>query len=214
MMVSQLIDQELHSWRSNLVQEVFDADSSKAILAIHIPVRPKADKLIWVHNPKGNFSVKSTFCIETEQTYSPSSSTMSWNKLWKIQAPERIKMLLWRIGANSLPTKENIQKRVATHDPLCALCQQDTESPIHLFMKCPIARALWHSCCWGFRPEDHLITTSEDIIKVTIHPPDSPCPPEDRWLVTLNMALILEEIWKFRKQVVHQNGQGQSHLAP
>ena len=39
LMVSQLIDHAQHAWRSNMVLELFDHESVKAILSIPIPIR-------------------------------------------------------------------------------------------------------------------------------------------------------------------------------
>ncbi|KAL0001790.1 hypothetical protein SO802_015571 [Lithocarpus litseifolius] len=109
LMVSHLMDQETRVWKDNLIQNIFDAKSLKAILSILISLRPKPDKLIWVHNPKGNFTVKSAFQTLIDQHLLPINSDVDWKKIWKIKAPERVKMLIWRIGANILPTNENLQ---------------------------------------------------------------------------------------------------------
>ncbi|KAL0007081.1 hypothetical protein SO802_008583 [Lithocarpus litseifolius] len=102
LMVSHLMDQETRVWKANLIQNIFDAESSKAILSIPISLRPKPDKLIWVHNPK-----------------------------------------------------------------------------------------------------DHSCSTSGDIIKLLTNPPQAQCPPDEHWITTLNMAFVLDEIWRARNQVVH-----------
>lgn len=106
LMVSQLINQELHVWKTNLVLELFEPKSAHEILSIQLPIRSKPDRLIWVPNPKGKFSVKSAYYVTTAR--SPNSLDVPWNKLWNLRAPERTKMLLWRIDTNALPTKENL----------------------------------------------------------------------------------------------------------
>ena len=46
-----------------------------------------------------------------------------------------------------------------------------------------------------------------DIIKLILDPPQALCPSEDQWLIPLNMALVLNEIWHLRNQVSFQEGQ-------
>ena len=109
-------------------------------------------------------------------------------------ALERVKMLLWRIEANALPTKENLQCRVLLNDSSCILCQQKQGSSAHLFLKCPITKAIWNSHCWGFKSDDHRITCNEGIIKLVLDPPKVSCPMEDNWLISLDMAFVLDKI--------------------
>ena len=46
-------------------------------------------------------------------------------------------------------------------------------------------------------------STSVDIIKLLIDSPKAPCPSENQWLITLNMAVILDKIWRVRNHMVH-----------
>lgn len=103
-------------------------------------------------------------------------------------------MFLWRIVANVIPTKENLQRRIPIHDTCCALCEQESKSSILLFLECPAVKALWYSYCKGFKPKDHHLTTIEGFIKLMLNSPKAPCPLEKMWIVSLHMALMLDEI--------------------
>lgn len=109
-------------------------------------------------------------------------------------------MFLWRLGSNSLPTKENLFRRIDHVDPVCVLCKNEPE------LQCPVAWVIWHSC-WGFRSDAFLVTSPIDIIKLILEPPRSSCPPTDIWLVTLHMAVILDEIWRLRNHVLYNGDQ-------
>ena len=96
---------------------------------------------------KGCFFVKEAYKqIVTQDTTLPSTN-IEWKKLWKLKAPKRIKMLLWRIGANALPTRDNLMVKMDLDNLGCLLCNHDLESPIHLFFKCSAAQALWFATC-------------------------------------------------------------------
>ena len=115
LMVSNLIYTEDHCWNLPLLSELFNSETVEAIKKIHISLRSKADKLIWVSDSKGAFSVKSVY--KANQDPPCGSSTVQWQKIWKIKAHDRIKMLLWRIGSNALPSKNNLALRLGTSDP-------------------------------------------------------------------------------------------------
>ena len=58
---------------------------------------------------------------------------IQWNKLWKLPVHEKLKMMLWRIGLDILPTNKNFVQRVGRGDPMCPLCLVEEESIPHLF---------------------------------------------------------------------------------
>ena len=94
MKVSQLIDHELHTWKNSLVRYMFNPSSAQAILSTPIPFRPKLDKLLWILDLKGLFSVKSAYKKLLPTPLPQASSNVNWSKLWKIRGPERTKMFL------------------------------------------------------------------------------------------------------------------------
>uniref|UniRef100_A0A7N2LHN6 Uncharacterized protein n=1 Tax=Quercus lobata TaxID=97700 RepID=A0A7N2LHN6_QUELO len=87
LMVSQPINQNSHEWKSELVHEIFEAESAQAILSIHLPARVRPDKLIWVLDPKGRFSVRSAYRVFTAQIHN--NTDIPWTKLWNLRALER-----------------------------------------------------------------------------------------------------------------------------
>ena len=174
-------------------------------MSIPLPISPKSDRLIWTLDSKGLFLVKSASRISVDQEPNPSQAEVPWKKLWKARLPERIKMLIWRIGNSSLPTNENLSCRLEYIDPNCTLCKNGWESCVRLFFECPIARALWLSSCWGLRVDTSMLQTNEDIIKLIIEPPTSTISAHDQWLITLNVALILDEIWYSRNHICYQD---------
>lgn len=151
------------------------------------------DKLIWVLNSKGVFIVKFSYHSITNQ-YLPNPPSILWKKIWNLNAPESLKMFLWRLGVNVLLTRENLMKRFNVAGSSCVHCGADPESAVHIFFTCLVARALWHSACWGFGADEAHIQSSEDIIKLVLEPPASICQKSESWRVSLNMALTLDGI--------------------
>ena len=113
-------------------------------------------------------------------------------------------MLLWRIGANAIPTKVNLQHRIQQSDTTCSLCNSDEETYTHLFFQCPFAKALWTIVGWGLKIDSSSLASNEDIIKLITNPPKAPIPTYQHWTIPLNMALIFYEIWKTRNHLLFQ----------
>lgn len=205
--VSQLIDPTLHCWNTSLIHDLFVPSSAQAILSIPIHSRPYQDKLMWILDYKGCFSVKSAYQELNPHLHPPNPSYVEWRKLWKLKGPKRIKMFLWRVTVNALPTKENLMCCMDIEDTCCVLCDQECETSSHLFVKCLAAKALWFSVYWGLRSNELHLSTSADIIKLILKPPLALCQAQDQWLVSLNMAFTLEEIWHTCNVVLHHKGE-------
>lgn len=205
-MVSQLFDLDLHCWKSSIIHELFNPNSAQAILSIPLPYYPKKELLMWALNSKGIFFVKSAYRVLIEQDKSSNPAGVPWKKLWKSRLPERVKMLIWRLGSNALPTKDNLMKRLANVDPTCIFSKEKLESGVHLCCECPVTKAIWFSSCWGFRLDSVPINAINDLAKLIIEPPASILPAHDHWLITLKMALTMDEIWQLRNRIVYQEG--------
>ncbi|XP_023924015.1 uncharacterized protein LOC112035419 [Quercus suber] len=61
MAVSDLINQEIHEWRIELIYSIFHRDDAEAICRVQLSRRQVADSIIWSYNKNGNFSVKSAY---------------------------------------------------------------------------------------------------------------------------------------------------------
>ena len=94
--------------------------------------------------------------------------------------------------------------RMDIQDSACVLCNIEVKYASHLFLRCLEAKAIWFAACWGVKSEK--LDSSNDIIKFILDLPPDPCQAQDRWLVSLNMVLTLEEIWHTRNVVLHLKG--------
>ena len=187
-----------------MISDLFSTESAKAILAIPIHYNPRQDKLIWVPDSKGMFSIKSVHDQSFRFSISNNPQNSHWKKLWKARLPKRLKMLLWRIGVDDLPTKVNPNRKLNHIDPTCILCNSGDETYVHLFFECPFSRAFWALACWDIRYNDSSFVSNEDIVKLIISPPSSPLPAHDQWRISLKMAIIIDEIWRTRNSTQFQ----------
>jgi hypothetical protein len=100
LVVANLINLETKSWRFGMLEEMFDLESVNAISNIVLPLVPRHDKLIWIDDPKGMFSVKSALKLHQCHLW-PENPDPIWRKLWKCKIHERLKTLVWRIGSGA-----------------------------------------------------------------------------------------------------------------
>lgn len=130
MIVAELIDPICRCQNETKLNELFDATSISTIKRISIPTTLMKDKLVWILEPKGNYSVKLGEAVK------------GWKDLWKLKIHERLKMQIWRIANGILPTRITVAKKLGFGETLSPFCHDCEELVDQLFFKCHVSRAL------------------------------------------------------------------------
>lgn len=60
-----------------------------------------------------------------------------WCKIWNMRTIPKIKVFMWTLCQNALPTSENLRRRKIAPEATCQLCKKDPETEEHLFLLCP-----------------------------------------------------------------------------
>ena len=60
-----------------------------------------------------------------------------------MQAAPKIKILMWKIFQNALPTFHNLFRRKLLDSPLCPICETEPETTEHVFLFCPWTQPVW-----------------------------------------------------------------------
>ena len=202
MAVSSLINSSTREWRLDMLVDLFEFETVAAIQKIRLPFFSRLDKLVWIKDPKGQFSTKSAYNTCQETSISHSQDPL-WKKLWKLKVYDRVKMLLWRIASNVLPTKDNLAKKLGITDTDCPLCNEANETVTHLFFECLVARLIWFGSCWSIRSDTFKVANCVDIVKLVLDPPNPSSDKDLKELSSLQFALTLEAIWNMRNKVAH-----------
>ncbi|XP_015387831.1 uncharacterized protein LOC107177858 [Citrus sinensis] len=63
--------------------------------------------------------------------------------MWMLDLPEKIKIFMWRVIKNILPTAENLWKRKSLQDSICQRCKKEVETIKHVLVECKAARKVW-----------------------------------------------------------------------
>lgn len=150
--VGALIDQRERTWNEEMLQELFDEQRIKEILATPIGLLTTADKMVWMSTKSGAYSVKSGYIYNRSQNTTLASTTSSschqtqpkfWKFLWKSNTIPRVKQFLWNACQNAIPTVENLHRRRIVPDPLCPVCKKEAETIEHTLLLCPWTVKLW-----------------------------------------------------------------------
>ena len=106
--------------------------------------------MFWSHSPDGKYSVRSAYrlLMEEELSGAPSPFDLTptkriWKGIWSLCVPNRVKMLLWRAGTDSLPSKTNLLKRRVLTDDICSGCKLKSETSFHALCSCSELFSVW-----------------------------------------------------------------------
>lgn len=174
LVVSQLLRQDKLGWDEEKLNSLFNELSAKAIQ--RLPVRPREllDTWYWANTPNGKHSVKAVFWNRIEHI---GRNWTSDSKVSKIH--DMFKMLLWRVAVNILPT--------------CPLRGVTDETPLHLFVQCQFAKAIWFSNNWGIRLDQWNLSSTAHLVDLIMTHPPPPHPPAS-WLLSPKKKLLYKSL--------------------
>ncbi len=186
-----------------VLKNLFEKVSVQAILNIPRWSTDHPDRWIWVKTSNGAFSVKLAF-KEASKEIQPSLVDPILGKIWKTHLHERLKLLIWRIAAGLLPTKDSIARFAPSVNQTCVLCEHQNESIMHLFWHCDVARALWFDGGY-IQTDDISISNSLHLVDFLISPP-----PKFQIFGSFHEeflllgAIIMDQLWKLKNSKIHE----------
>ena len=150
-MVSSLIDPVSRWWKVEVLHATFLPFEVETILKILLSYNLPEDKLIWIGNRKGEFSVKRAYHVAHSMIDASKEGKSSsgdpyrhlWRNLWHLNLPAKIKIFAWRACVNSLPTYDNISKRGINCSTACPICGSKPEDINHALLHCEAASLVW-----------------------------------------------------------------------
>ena len=106
--IRDLIDPILSRWKASAIFSLFDSNFSQEILKTRIS--PESDSTyLWTPSSSGQFSLSSAYKYISTSCSNNFYSTIPqfWQALWKLNINDRLKLFLWKIAWNILPTKSD-----------------------------------------------------------------------------------------------------------
>ena len=143
-MVSSLIDPATKWWKTKVIRATFLPFEAKTILRILLSHCLPEDKLIWMGNSRGEFTVKSAYhtahsLVEAKEEVGSSKGDQFkplWKYLWFLNLPTKIKIFAWRACVNGLHTKEKMCTRGINTSNECPICSKELETTHHALLHC------------------------------------------------------------------------------
>lgn len=160
--VSQLIDQSNCSWNIEILRILFDHQTVVKILQTPIQWFGGVDKIWWPFTRSGEYTVKTRYWrfknqeMRLDYTTPPQENVQqkTWMSIWKVHAPQKIKIFLWKLCHDILPVKENLRKRRLSEEGVCPVYKQGPETVEHTLLQCQWTRPIWFGLQCGIRMEN------------------------------------------------------------
>ncbi|KAJ4758242.1 RNA-directed DNA polymerase (reverse transcriptase)-related family protein [Rhynchospora pubera] len=148
LVVSDLIDTESQTWNSQKLIHALGFYGA-LFIACNTPVPPcnsnHTNRLIFKASQNGKFSYKAAVrLLQGELVPLDGQASGVIKLIW--HTPDllpRIRIFLWKMFHNSIPTQGLYARRLGKPQPSCPLCNNDDDDASHALFKCPAARAFW-----------------------------------------------------------------------
>lgn len=104
---------------------------------------------------KWQFSSKDAYLLD-QRHQTPINTQLSsqhWRVLWQSKIHERLKLLLWKVAWNAMPTNEILGQRFKIEFSYCFVCHRGTEPIEHILLHCPYSKIIWSYLHWQLQLE-------------------------------------------------------------
>ena len=121
----------------------------------------------------------------------------AWKALWKTEVPSKVRMFLWRLSKQSLPTKDVRAHRNMSTSCTCGFCGAP-DSWRHSLLDCTVSR-----CTWALADEElgiNLAATTEERAKSWLFSLLDTL-PHDKFIL---LSVTFWAIWTSRRKAIHE----------
>lgn len=150
-----MLDDDLGSWNEETVRAFFQQDIANEILQLPVCQHGGGDVACWPFTKFGEYSVRSaynftraaSFMVSRSyngrgQSSNSASEERNWKAIWSVTAPNKMKVVLWRLAHDCLPSGVQLLRRQVPTTDACCFCEW-METIEHCMLFCSYARAVW-----------------------------------------------------------------------
>lgn len=149
--VSVLLTNLGDNWDLNKVDQMLPREVARKVLATPIHSHIPEDTAFWPYTKDGWYDVKTGYRLAKVDvgeagcnTNSSSNSNVNlWKCIWKAKVMPKIKNFIWKLLTGAIPNNVNLRKRGLSISSCCPICNGESETTEHIFLRCPGAKAIW-----------------------------------------------------------------------
>ncbi|CAN1282339.1 Putative ribonuclease H protein At1g65750 [Linum perenne] len=167
-------------WFSDLVEGLFSERDANEIMSIALCPTEQPDQRIWSFSKNGEYTVRSGYRVVSDRLIDRTSLhvTGQWEKLWGVAEPPKLKVMVWRVAQNVIPTRLELQRRHIAVPHSCGTCGTEIENLWHLPINCTFAAEVWDKVGLGaevYELAEQSESIAEWIFKVIQTLPEEKC---------------------------------------
>ena len=139
MKVCELIDQDTRQWDRGKVAATFTAQTRDEILSLPLNNTNGHDFVIWMENRAKKFMVKSSYKVAYRLRHHHKAEHSAarihgstWNMIWMLNVPPKVRTFIWRAYSNCLPTWDNLHRCRVSINRNYEMCKQELETTSHV----------------------------------------------------------------------------------
>jgi hypothetical protein len=155
--VSFLIDESTSLWNADVIQSIFTEETASKILQVPLSRYGGDDFASWPHAKFGIYTVRSAYNLARSESFFATQSSSGrglssavckeerlWKKLWNVKAPGKMKITLWRLAHDCLPSGHQLCRRNIPASDVCVFCGRE-ERAEHTVIFCQYAMEVWRA---------------------------------------------------------------------
>lgn len=133
------------AWDVQKVQRDFHENNVQLVLQTRIPLLDAADRIAWCDTTNGGYTVKSGYhyWMNLNSEMPGNAFSKSWNRLWNLPIPHKIRTFLWHFCKNNVPVRKLLRSKGVGAPTICPMCDTDIEHLLHVFFDCKFASDCW-----------------------------------------------------------------------
>ncbi|KAK8640990.1 hypothetical protein V6N13_008741 [Hibiscus sabdariffa] len=140
-------EKSLIFYSDNVADEI--KEEIGALLGVRVSLNPEK----WRYDGSGKYTVKSGYQLLRLAYSNPLSGPVNsavdysrfYSDLWSVVLPAKVKVAMWKICNNYLPTFANLQLRKLNVDNCCLFCKSAAESVEHIMRDCEFIHHLFYA---------------------------------------------------------------------
>lgn len=93
------------------------------------------------HEPHGTFTVNSVYrVLSLPRTENLQVVNFKWNLMWNLKLPSKIRLFIWHMIMDIMPTKSKLLQCHAIDNDLCPIYFLESEIITHVLFECVFAK--------------------------------------------------------------------------